>query len=101
MSDELSYLSQRVVRGKLSRRNFLGRAAALSATTAFANSLLAESAKAAGPIKGGILKAGLAGGETTNSLDPGTWLSQVPFSFGHCWGEHVVEVRPDGSLEMK
>ena len=59
MSDELDFLSRRVVSGKLSRRDFLGRAAALGVTATFANSLLSSAARAAGPVKGGILKAGL------------------------------------------
>jgi peptide/nickel transport system substrate-binding protein len=41
MSNELDFLSKRVVAGKLSRRDFLGRAAALGVTAGFANTLLA------------------------------------------------------------
>ena len=95
MSSELEFLSRYVVRGKLSRRDFLGRAAALGASAAFANSLLSSAARAEGPVKGGTLKAGLQGGESTNSLDPATFLSQVPFAFGKCWGETLVELAPD------
>ena len=54
----------------MSRRDFLGRAAALGASAAFANTLLAGAARAQTPVKGGILRAGLQGGESTNSLDP-------------------------------
>ncbi|MGO4840284.1 ABC transporter substrate-binding protein, partial [Rhizobiaceae sp. 2RAB30] len=63
--------------------------------------LLGSAAKAAGPNKGGILKAGLQGGESTNSLDPASFLSQVPFSFGKCWGEYLVRLNRDGSLENR
>ncbi len=101
MSDELFYLGHRVARGALSRRDFLGRAAALGVTAAFANTILSNAAKAAGPVKGGILKAGLVGGESTNSLDPATFASQVPYSFGRMWGELLVELKPDGSLENR
>jgi peptide/nickel transport system substrate-binding protein len=96
MSNELDFLSKRVVAGKLSRRDFLGRAAALGVTATFANSLLSSAAKAQSPVKGGILKAGLQGGETTNSLDPATFLSQVPFNFGKAWGEYLVALAPGG-----
>ncbi len=101
MSNELEFLSRRVAAGKLSRRDFLGRAAALGVTATFANTLLGSAAKAAGPNKGGILKAGLQGGESTNSLDPASFLSQVPFSFGKCWGEYLVRLNRDGSLENR
>ncbi len=99
MSNELEYLSHRVAAGKLSRRDFLGRAAALGVGATVANSLLGSAAMAAGPVKGGLLKAGLQGGESTNSLDPATFLSQVPFSFGKCWGELLFELSPDGGIE--
>ncbi|NGO52893.1 ABC transporter substrate-binding protein [Allomesorhizobium camelthorni] len=101
MSNELDFLSRRVAAGKMNRRDFLGRAAALGVTASFANSLLASAARAAGPVKGGILKAGLVGGESTNSLDPALFMTQVPFSFGKQWGEMIVELSPDGALEYR
>src|SRR5690606_18717702 len=95
---ELTYLSQRVVRGILSRRDFLGRASALGVSSGFAGSLLASAARAQGAQKGGDLRLGLQGGESTNSLDPATWLTQVPQNFGSTWGELLVLQSPqDGS----
>jgi len=101
MSNELEFLSRRVAAGKLSRRDFLGRAAALGIAAPFANSLLSSAARAAGPVKGGTLKAGLVGGESTNSLDPALMMTQVPFAFGKCWGEMIVELSPEGKLENR
>jgi peptide/nickel transport system substrate-binding protein len=101
MSDELNYLSRRVALGKLSRRDFLGRASALGVSAAFANSLLTGAVRAAGPVRGGTLKAGLVGGESTNSLDPALFMTQVPFSFGKMWGEMIVELSPEGALEYR
>src|SRR6478609_8371510 len=92
MSNELEFLSRRVAAGKLSRRDFLGRAAALGIAAPFANTLLSNAARAAGPVKGGTIKAGLVGGESTNSLDPALMMTQVPFAFGKCWGEMIVEL---------
>ena len=51
MTDELSYLSRRVAAGKLSRRDFLGRAAALGVAATFANGMLASAVKAAGLVE--------------------------------------------------
>ncbi|MES0177411.1 ABC transporter substrate-binding protein [Mesorhizobium sp. M0025] len=101
MSNELEYLSRRVASGKLSRRDFLGRAAALGVTAPFANMLLSSAARAEGPVKGGTLKAGLVGGESTNSLDPALFMTQVPFAFGKMWGELIVELSPEGKLENR
>ena len=98
MSDELDFLSRRVASGKLSRREFLGRAAALGVTATFANTLLSSAARAEGPVKGGVLKAGMQGGAATDSLDPGTWASQVPYFFGRQWGEQLVQMTPEGTV---
>ncbi len=99
MKQELEYLSTLAARGRLSRRDFLGRAAALGASAAFANTLLAGAVRAEGPVKGGIIRAGLQGGESTNSLDPALNLSQVMFSFCKQWGEFLNRLTPDGGLE--
>jgi peptide/nickel transport system substrate-binding protein len=101
MSNELEFLSRHAVSGRLSRRDFLGRAAALGITATFANSLLASAAQAQGAVKGGLLRAGMQGGESTNSLDPATILSQVPFNFCKLWGEFLVRLKRDGSIEYR
>jgi peptide/nickel transport system substrate-binding protein len=98
MSNELVYLSRRVAAGKLNRRDFLGRASALGVTAAFAGGLLTDAARAQGPVKGGILRAGLVGGESTDGLDPASINNQVRGNFARCWGEKLVDVGPDGSL---
>ncbi|MEZ5809956.1 MAG: ABC transporter substrate-binding protein [Rhizobiaceae bacterium] len=98
MTKELEYLSHRVAAGKLSRREFMGRAAALGIAAPAATSLLTSAAEAAGPVKGGVMKVGMSGGESTNSLDPATFASQTPFMNGKCFGDTLVEVAPDGGI---
>ncbi|MBS9722493.1 twin-arginine translocation signal domain-containing protein [Tianweitania sp. BSSL-BM11] len=100
MSD-LDHLSRRVVTGQLSRRDFLGRAAALSVSATFANTLLSNAAHAQTPVRGGILRAGLQGGESTNTLDPALNLSQVPFNFCKQWGEFLFRLNRDGGLDNR
>jgi peptide/nickel transport system substrate-binding protein len=97
MHTELDHLAELAGKGRISRRDFLGRAAALGVSAALATTL-AGKAFAANPVKGGIIKAGLQGGESTNSLDPALNLSQVTFSFGKQWGEYLVRLMPDNSL---
>ncbi len=101
MPTELEYLSKLVMRGQMGRRAFLGRAAALGVSSAVAITLLGGSAMAATPKRGGTIKAGLQGGESTNSLDPATFASSVPTTFGNCWGETLVEVTPEGELDFR
>lgn len=100
MSAELDFLSRAVATGRLSRREFLGRAAALGVSAALANTMLSGAAQAQTPQKGGALKMGLVGGESTNSLDPAQFLTQVPQNFGCTWGETLAIQSPaDGSAQ--
>ncbi len=100
MSDELNYHAARLARGAMSRREFLGRAAALGVSANAADALMGK-ALAQTPVRGGILRAGLQGGESTNTLDPALNLSQVPFNFCKQWGEFLFRLNRDGSLENR
>ncbi|MER8504894.1 ABC transporter substrate-binding protein [Mesorhizobium sp. M0195] len=100
MSQELDYLTRRVAAGRLSRREFLGRATALGVSAAFTNSLLAGAAMSQTPKRGGILRAGLAGGAATDSLDPAKAIEVMSF-FVKCWGEYLVALKADGALENR
>ncbi|RWA97484.1 ABC transporter substrate-binding protein [Mesorhizobium sp.] len=100
MSKELEYLSHHVSLGRMSRRDFLGRAAALGVATPFVNSLPSSVAMAEEPVRGGIIKAAIQGGQTTNSLDPAAISSQIPFNFSKVWGEYLVALEP-GGLERR
>ena len=99
--NELEHLSRMMVRGRLSRRDFLGRAAALGVSAVAANTLLSGGARAETPVKGGTLKAGMVGGGATDSLDPGSWTNQIPYTYGRCWGEQLLDVTPAGEIEPK
>lgn len=81
----------------IDRRSFLYGAAALSAG-GIASSLLPGQAWAEGPKKGGILKAGLQGGGTTDSLDPASYTGQVQFHVSRIWGDYLLRIKADGSL---
>ena len=92
MSNELNYLLSRAAKGLMSRREFVGRVGALGVSAALASTLLASAARAEEPKKGGLLRAGMAGGESTNSLDPALAASEVPFMVNMTWGEMLVDV---------
>ncbi len=101
MSNELDYLSKRVVRGLMDRRAFMGRAAALGVSASMATGIMANAAAHAAPVKGGTLKAGLQGGSGTDSLDPATWATTVMTNFGSSWADTLVEVGADGQLNYR
>ena len=101
MKNQLSYYAGRVTAGLMSRREFLGRAAALGLTAAAANTFLAQAVRAEGPKKGGTIRMGLQGGATTDSLDPALAANQVSLMVNRLGGESLVELSDDGGIEGK
>src|SRR6188472_2206225 len=99
--NELEYLTRQIKLGRLSRREFLGRAAALGIAPALATTILSQAGVAATPKKGGSAKFGLAHGSTTDTMDPGNYPdtgTQVPF-----WGamsNSLTEVDPKGNIVL-
>jgi peptide/nickel transport system substrate-binding protein len=98
MNDELKYLLKRAVAGHIDRRAFIGRAVALGMTASLASTLLATAARAEEPKRGGLIRVGMSGGESTNSLDPALAASEVPFAVNMTWGEMLVDVSPTGEV---
>jgi peptide/nickel transport system substrate-binding protein len=94
MDNYLKYLGREAALGRLSRREFMGRAAAVGLTAPLAAQLMTSSAFAAGPQRGGHLKVGLEGGASTDVLDPAKCTSQVCFMVGRNWGDTLVESHP-------
>lgn len=101
MNNELKHLAGLTVSGQMDRRAFMGRAFALGATTALAGTLLGSQAKAATPQKGGTLKIAMSGGQSTDSLDPALASNETTFMVVKHFGDTLVEVAADGSLEMR
>ena len=101
MTDQLDYLKWRVGAGKMTRREFVGRASALGLTAALANTMFAGAVRAAGPQKGGTIRMGLQGGSSSDSIDPALATNQVALSVIRLWGEPLVELSPDGGIEGK
>ncbi len=95
----LSWLEGRLRDGKISRREFMGRALALGATFAIATSIASTALQAQTPKKGGRLRLATTGGATSDTLDPAlildTYMTMVSFGqLRNC----LTEIAPDGSL---
>ncbi|WP_321336891.1 ABC transporter substrate-binding protein [Breoghania sp.] len=101
MSDYIKYLTRLTAAGGMSRREFLGRTSALGVGAIAANSMLGQAVMAAGPVKGGLLKLGLAAGQSTDSLDPAIAANTVTFMVQRAWAEALLEVNPDGTLSPR
>jgi peptide/nickel transport system substrate-binding protein len=67
---ELDHWKERLSKGVVSRREFIERAAALGASGLAVSQMLAsaDAIAAETPKKGGLLRLGLAGGSTTDSI---------------------------------
>ena len=97
---EFEYWTQQIKKGRIGRREFMGRAAALGVTTALATSLLAKEGIAATPKKGGSLKIALGHGATTDSLDPATYPDQFTGTVGWgCLGNSLTELDAKGNIK--
>lgn len=101
MKDDLAKLLDFIDSSGLSRRSFLTRTAAFGAATALGGVMAGSKAMAEEPKKGGVLIMGLGGGATTDTLDPGTAASSVPGAVNMQWGETLVYVNPDGTIQPR
>ena len=95
---ELDYWNRRLIKGAISRREFMGRAAALGASGLAISTLLAsaDAIAADAPKNGGVLKLGLAGGSTTDSLDFRTTTDSVMIDANHGIWNCLAEWGQDG-----
>lgn len=101
MINNLGKLLKFIDDGSLSRRDFLGRSAALVATAALGTSIASGPANAEEPKKGGVLKLGIGGGETTDTLDPGLADNSAQLLANRLWGDALLGVTPDGQIENR
>lgn len=93
--NKLEDLKQMCLAGKMSRRKFIGRAAALGITAAVSQSFLVNplSAATSEPRRGGRLRLGTSGGSTTDSIDPAASfdLMSQQLTYGQL-GNSLVEI---------
>ncbi|RFB81002.1 ABC transporter substrate-binding protein [Methylovirgula sp. 4M-Z18] len=97
---EMEYWKLQHMAGKISRREFVGRSAALGASTAAIAAMVAsvEAHADETPKKGGTLKAGIGGGSTTDSLNPASYTDSVALFAGFALYNGLVENGPDNKL---
>jgi peptide/nickel transport system substrate-binding protein len=104
MNDKVNQLDWMVAQakaGRMNRREFVGRTTALGVSAGLATALFGKAVQAQEPKKGGVLRAGMQGGESTNSLDPALAASEVPFAVSMTWGEMLVDVAPDNTIDYR
>ena len=91
-TSSLRELEDLLAKGMITRRDFLGRAAALGVVVSVAGSLWDSSALAHTPKKGGRFRVGLSGGQTGDSMDPARISSAMPQNINWQNRNNLVEV---------
>ena len=94
---DLKQLEHLLTWGEITRREFMTRVSALGLMVAVSPAFLATPAKAATPKKGGRLRLGMAGGSTTDSLDPATMTDAMAYNINWQVRNCLVEVDDKGN----
>jgi len=95
---KLKELELLLAHGKISRREFLARVSVMGIAVALPTGLLTTSAHAATSKKGGRLRAGIAGGSTSDTLNPAPMTDAMPICINWQLRNCLVEVDYKGNL---
>ena len=96
---EWEYWQRQFAAGRITRREWLGRAAALGATAVLMPAALTGAAQAVTPTQGGFARFGFADGSQTDSLDPATWPGTFTLTaLGGAMCNNLTEILPDRSV---
>jgi len=95
---EAKELERLLTQGKITRRDFLARVSALGIAATLPTAFLTTRSHAATPQKGGRLRLGVAGGSTTDSLDPATMTDAMAMNINWQIRNCLTEVDYKGDL---
>jgi peptide/nickel transport system substrate-binding protein len=84
--------------GRMSRRDFMHYAIAAGATVSVASSLWTSKVAAAAPSQGGMFRWGVHDGNTSDTHDPGTYVSRQQIFLAHQYRSYLTLIEPDNSL---
>jgi len=90
-------LAEAARQGRISRRSFMNHSLAAGMTASAATGLWTSSAKAA-PSSGGHFRLGAHDGNTSDTHDPGTYLSFSMIQLAHTFRSYLTLIESDGSL---
>jgi len=83
--------------GKISRRSFMNYSMAAGLSASAATGLWGTSAQAA-PSRGGHFRLGSHDGNTSDTHDPGTYVTYSTIMLAHTFRSYLTLIEPDGSL---
>ncbi len=96
-SNMLDRLADAARSGGISRREFMNYSMAAGITASAATGLWTTTAKAA-PQKGGKFRVAIHDGNTSDTHDPGTYLTIMMIVMGHTHRSYLTLIETDGSL---
>ena len=91
-------LTQDAKAGKLGRRDFMRFAVAAGMTIPLASGLWTSEVAAATPKRGGKFRLGVHDSNTSDTHDPGTYLSVGNIQLAHTHRSYLTEITPDNTL---
>ncbi len=83
--------------GRISRRDFISHSAAAGLATATATGLWTTAARAT-PRRGGTFRWGCHDGNSSDTHDPGAYLSRMQIHTAHTHRSYLTQINGDGSL---
>ncbi|WP_169567521.1 ABC transporter substrate-binding protein [Sneathiella limimaris] len=85
-------------KGRITRRDFMQYSAAAGLTISAASALWTKEVQAATPKKGGNFRLGSHDGNTSDSHDPGTYLSFSMIQLAHTYRSYLTLITSDNEL---
>jgi peptide/nickel transport system substrate-binding protein len=102
MDSKIDHIKEQLMSGKITRREFAQRLMVLGIAGTSAGTLLSwaeGNAFAGSPKRGGRLRAGIAHGSTTDTLDPATYENGFMQAVDYSLQNHLGEVDHTGAMQ--
>ncbi|WP_420566162.1 ABC transporter substrate-binding protein [Thalassobaculum sp.] len=96
--DLIDRMAAEAKRGRLSRRDFMHYAMAAGVTASAAGGLWTSKAALAAPKRGGTFRLGTHDGNTSDTHDPGTYLSFSIIQLAHTYRSYLTQITPTNEL---
>jgi len=96
-SEMMARLADAATTGRISRRSFMNYSMAAGVGASAATGLWTTKANAA-PQKGGTFRFGIHDGNSSDTHDPGTYVSRQQIYLAHQYRSYLTMINPDGSL---
>ena len=97
-SDLISRMAEEAIKGRVSRREFMHYAMAAGITATTASGLWTSKVAMAAPKKGGHFRLGMHDGNTSDTHDPGTYLSFAIIQLSQTYRSYLTQISPTNDL---